>query len=142
LSQPRLPRLGNDCTFAQKYPLREFFKPTSGYQGVSVAAFSIRVNGRQRTRSKPERCAVSVVIAAIDDAGEIDLLMTTYLSSTGIPPESFEVIFGGDRSSGGAAGPVRAWGHPKVPKEPVYLHGSGAPLGEPISQPWLFRNLR
>jgi dolichol-phosphate mannosyltransferase len=84
--------------------------------------------------ANPNAVRFFVVIAAIGDAAEIDLLMTTYLSSTGIPPESFEVIFGGDRSSGGAAGPVRAWGHPKVPKEPVYLDGLGAPLGEPISQ--------
>lgn len=51
-------------------------------------------------------------------------------------------IFVRDRSSGGVAGPVRAWIHPKVPEVPVCLDGSRAPSGGFISLPSLFRNLR
>ena len=56
----------------------------------------------------PNAIRFSVVVAALNDAAGIDLLMEC-LSASNIPAESFEVIVVNDSSSEQVAGRVRAW---------------------------------
>jgi hypothetical protein len=91
--------------------------------------------------ANPNAVRFSVPIATLNDAAEIDLFMT-HLSAADIPPNNFEVIVVEDGSSGGAAGWVPALGKLKVAEAPVCLDRSLMPLSEPISQRWLFRNIR